>query len=274
MTMKLNRFSTSVLCLLLALNSCTTTKNMTYFQNIPQESGTTVLEAIGYVEPKIIPGDLLNITVNTLDPQATIGINQPLVQPAVGNVSFGNTGMQQISGYVVDKDGNIHLNFIGKVLVAGLTLSQARDKIEQHVASQFKNPVVNVGFSNFRISILGEVHNPGIIVFPNQKVNILDAIGMAGDLSIYGKRENVMLIRKKNVDGKEQLSFNRIDLNSTEFIASSNYWLENGDIIYVEPTKGRTAANNTDKMQLVSIVSSITSSVAMTITIILNLSKE
>lgn len=261
----------AVIILMIAA-SCTPASKMVYFNNIPEDKLRTILPAAVFVEPVIQNNDILNITVHTIDPQATAGINQPAIHPSVGSGSVQVTGTQQITGYEVDNAGDIHLNYVGKIQVAGLTVNDARNKIEKEIGRYFKSPVVNVTFANFKISVVGEVNRPGTYVFPSQKVSFFDALGMAGDLNIYGRRDNVMLIR--NVDTSAEKEYVRINLNNTDFIRSPYYFLRQGDVIYVTPTSARVSVNNADRIQLLSVVSSITSSVALIVTIIINLGKK
>lgn len=258
--------------ILIVMASCTPAGKMVYFNNIPEDKLRTILPAAAFTEPVIQNNDILNITVHTIDPQATAGINQPVLHPSIGSSTVQVTGTQQIAGYEVDNTGDIHLNYIGKVHLAGLTVNDARNKIEKEIGRYFKNPVVNVTFANFKISVVGEVNRPGTYVFPSQKVSFFDALGMAGDLNIYGRRDNVLLIR--NIDSSAEKEYIRVNLNNTDFMRSPYYFLRQGDVIYVTPTNARVSVNNADRIQLLSVVSSITSSVALIVTIIINLGKK
>lgn len=252
--------------------SCTSVREITYLEDLPEDEDLIVREAAGYEEPFIETGDLLNITVSTIDPLTSEAINQNMSVPALGFTSSrgGSSGMQLISGFPVDENGYINMNYTGPIHLAGLTLVQAREKISEEVNKYFKDAVVNIVYSNFRITVLGEVSNPGIMVFPRQKVTIWEAIGMAGDLTLQGRRDNVLLIRKT---GETENEYVRLNLNQADVMQSPYFYLKQGDVLYVPPAETRSVALNEDRLQTVRIVSSITSTLALITTIILNLSK-
>lgn len=252
--------------------SCTSVKEITYLEDLPDEEARVVQEAAAYEEPFIEPGDLLNITVSTIDPLTSEAINQNMSVPALGFTSSrtGSSGMQLITGFPVDEEGYINMNYTGPIQLSGLTLAQARRKIAAEVEKYFKDAVVNIVYSNFRITVLGEVASPGVMVFPRQKVTIWDAIAMAGDLTILGRRDNVLLIRKINETENEYV---RLNLNQSEVMQSPYFYLKQGDVLYVASSEARSVALNADRMQTVRIVSSITSTLALIATIVLNLAK-
>lgn len=235
--------------------------------DLPKDSAVLILSNAKYIEPTLQTDDILNISVQTIDPNATIGVNQNVIVPSIGSSSASATGTQQIAGFRVDEMGNIALNYVGQLHVGGLTLLEAKQAIQTAIATYFNNAVVNVTLVNFKITVLGEVQKPGTYVFPYQKVSIWDALGMSGDLSIYGKRETLLLIRNKDDQSKEYV---RINLNTADFINSPYFYLRQGDVLYVEPTSGKVAANNTDRMQTVTIASSIVSTLALIMTVVLN----
>jgi polysaccharide biosynthesis/export protein len=152
-------------------------------------------------------------------------------------------------GYLVDASGTIEFPLLGTVKIAGLTTSQARDTLINKLKFYLKEPTVNVRFLNYRISVMGEVLHPGVYVIPNETITLPEALSLAGDLTIFGKRENVLVIRDEN--GKKV--FGRIDLNSREVFSSPYYYLHVSDLVYVEPNKGRVA--QTDRTyQLLPVV--------------------
>ncbi|WP_291926804.1 polysaccharide biosynthesis/export family protein [Chitinophaga sp.] len=214
-----------------------------------------------YSTPVIQPDDILQITVQTMDPTATAIMNQQNVPnvPATGSTSIpapsaAVTGTN-VSGYLVDKAGTVSLPMIGKLEVKGKTTDVVRDEIQTKVAAFYKDPVVNVRFANFKITVLGEVARPSSYIMPNEKVTVLDALGVAGDLTIYGKRENVLLIRKKN----DQQEFVRLNLNESRLFASPYYYLQQGDVIYVEPNKSKVTASDGARLRNITIASSVIS---------------
>lgn len=212
----------SVVCL---LTSCGSSKNVAYFQN--RES--LDLAAKGYlVDARIMPKDVLSIVVNTTTPSAAYQFN--LVTP---------TTQTQIQTYLVDNDGKIQFPVVGELKVGGLTKTEAEQLITQAICpylAESENPVVTVRMSSFSISVLGEVNAPGTFTIAREKINVLEALARAGDLTIYGVRNNVTLIRE-DVEGKK--SYHTLDLNDANIVNSPYYYLQQNDILYVEPNKVR-----------------------------------
>lgn len=233
------------------LAACSAPKNITYFRDVPDTIKQKEIQQAAYYTPVIQPDDILQVTVQTLDPAATAMLNQPAPQGS----TVATPTAAPTSGYLVDKDGYVILPLIGKVQVKGKTTDAVRDEIQTKAAAFYKDPVVNVRFANFKVTVLGEVAKPSTYVMPNEKVTLLDAIGMAGDLTIYGKRENVLLIREKN-GAKEFVRFN---LNESNLFTSPYYYLRQGDVIYVEPNKSKVASTDMAQVKRISIMTSILS---------------
>lgn len=223
------------------ISSCSTPKNITYFRDIPDTIKTKQVSLAAYNTPVIQTDDILQVTIQTLDPSSTSSLNQQ------SSVSMGGT---VVSGYLVDKEGYVVLPLIGKMMVKGKTTDQVRDEVRKKAEEYYKDPVINVRFSNFKVTVLGEVVKPSTYVMPNEKVTLLDALGAAGDLTIYGKRENVMLIREKN----GQKEFIRFNLNNSNLFASPYYYLQQGDVVYVEPNKSKVVATDAVRLRSLTIV--------------------
>lgn len=258
---KIVTFLSSII--LLSLSSCVVTKKSVYFNDLPLDSAAAVSLA-EFNEPVIQADDILSITIQTVDVDATAAVNQVSTVPAVGASSASSSvGNQTIRGFLVDKNGNVAIPMLGNIKVAGLTTYEARQLIAENASKFFKDPTVQVRFANFKITVIGEVAKPATYTLPNEKVTLLDAIGLAGDLTIYGKRENVMLIRD-NLNGEKE--FIRFNLNSYDTFQSPYFYLQQNDVIYVEPSKGRIAANNTATMQTISIFSTIVTLAILVIT--------
>jgi polysaccharide biosynthesis/export protein len=247
-------FALLLFCAWTLFAACNNYKNISYLKdikdsvhNIPVATLKTV-----YADPKIQPNDILQVTVQTLDPQT----NNILAGANSNAVSAQSTstaaGQQTIPGYMVDKNGNILLPLIGMIKVGGLTTSEARDAISEKVARFYKEPVVNVRLANFSVTVLGEVNHPSTYIVPNEKVSILDALGMAGDLTIYGKRENVLLVRDENGDKK----FVRFNINSSEIFSSPYFYLRQGDLVYVEPLKSKAASTDMVRTRNYTLIAS------------------
>ena len=241
---------------ILFLSSCTTNKNITYFKDVPDSvySVTHNIAQVPFTDPLIQPGDLLQISILTLDPEANNILTSSnssnfSVQP--GSSGSGNAP-SAVAGFLVDKAGYIEIPIAGRIQLGGLTTSEARDSIHQIVSNFYKDPVVNVRFANFSITVLGEVARPATYVVPNEKISVLDAIGMAGDLTIFGKRENVLVIR----DSAGQKKFTRFNLNSSETFTSPYFYLKQGDMVYVEPNKSKVASTDAIRTRNITILAS------------------
>ncbi|WP_313264645.1 polysaccharide biosynthesis/export family protein [Sphingobacterium sp.] len=209
------------------VSSCGSRKEMVYLQ---QDSSfiNTVYEQ--YV-PKIKPNDILTITVTAADPKVTIPFN--LVSSFAAGGMTQQTDLALRPTYTVDNDGNVSLPMLGKVRIGGLTRIEAIEKLKKELSVYINDPGVNMNFNNFRISVLGEVARPGSFIMPSERVTVLEALGMAGDLTIRGVRKNVMVIREDN----GQKSIHRLDLTQQNTLSSPYYYLTQNDVVYVEPNK-------------------------------------
>ncbi|RYZ99975.1 MAG: polysaccharide export protein [Sphingobacteriaceae bacterium] len=244
-----------ILCLFIisALCSCTVNKKIKYFQDLPDSAKYGAINTVPFKGPVIQKDDIISLDIQTIDPGNTAVLNQGTSVQSVGSSSASAIGTQQISGFLVDKDGNIEVPLLGKIMVAGLTTSEARELIRTKAAVYYKNPSVQVRFANFKITLIGEVAKPATYTVPNEKVSILDAIGLAGDLTIFGRRENVLLIR--DIDGQKKYA--RIDLNSSETFSSPYFYLKQNDVIYVEPNKAKITSTDATKTRNITIAASL-----------------
>lgn len=250
---KKNRFLSIVALLgVLIISSCGSTKKVAYFQDIDQVGQSVLDSTTVFSEPTIQPNDIISVSIFTIDPVTAMVVNQvgsQAINATNGQVA-GLSATQPTTGVLVDKNGDIDLSVVGKVKVGGLTTFQAKQSIMEKASVVFKAPNVQVLFANFKVTILGEVKNPAAYTVPNEKVSVLDALGLAGDLTIYGKRENVLLVRE--VNGKKE--FARLDLNSKQLFNSPYYYLKQNDILYIEPTKGKAASLNAARTQTLAIL--------------------
>lgn len=241
--------------------SCVSTKNVSYFQDIAQGQTAQLRDMAKFSEPIIQPDDILSIQLFSLDPQSTQLSNQASSLSAMGASSLtNNNGL--ISGFLVDKSGEIELVGIGKIKLAGLTTFQAKDLIREKAKALYNNVTIEVRFANFKVTVLGEVNRPAVYTMPNERVTLLDAIGLAGDLTIYGKRENILLIRNQN----GQKEFVRFDLNSTNLMSSPYFYLKQNDVIYIEPNKSKAASLNAARTQTFAIIGSTLSLLVVILT--------
>lgn len=250
--------------------SCTSQKKIKYFQDIPDSGKLKTIVEAPYIEPKVQVDDILTIVIQTIDPTATEMINSGNVSSStspsggVSSLSAGSglTGAVGSSvsniqaGYLVDKQGNVSIPVLGKIAVVGYSTSQLTGIIQTEADKYYKNPNVIVRFANFKVSVTGEVLKPGVYVMPNEKVSILDALAMAGDLTVFGKRDNVLVIRE-NLDGTKTPY--RIDLRDSKIFNEPGYYLKQNDFIYVEPAKGKAAANDAAQARTFALLSSLIS---------------
>ena len=248
------------LTMVLMLGSCGSTKSVAYFQNIDSISlaGSRIL-----YEAKIMPKDELTITVITTDPKAAMPFNLS-VSNTIGTGGQLSTSGGTLQGYLVDNHGNIEFPVVGTLHVGGMTKKEAEDleksKVKPYLA-ETENPIVTVRMASYHVSILGEVTKPGIISVPQEKMSILEALAQAGDLTIYGRRDNVILIRQ---DAQGEKHYHRLNLNDANVISSPFYYLQQNDIIYVEPNKVKAqnsaiGSSTTLVMSGLSILTSIAS---------------
>ncbi|PTT02674.1 hypothetical protein DBR11_04200 [Pedobacter sp. HMWF019] len=225
--------------------SCGSTKKTIYFSDL-DSSRVKQIPAAEFHEPLIQTDDILSITVQTVDPTAALPVNQPSNPPA----AIASSAPGTVSGFLVDKDGYVELPMLGMIKVAGLTTVEAKKAVRAIALKYYKNPTIQLRFANFKITVLGEVAKPATYIVPNEKVSILDAISLAGDLTIYGKRQNIMLIRDYGT-WKDVI---RLDLGSSSLMASPYFYLKQNDVVYVEPNKAKVAVNNAPKNQFITII--------------------
>ncbi|RZK42728.1 MAG: sugar transporter [Hymenobacter sp.] len=185
------------------------------------------------VDAKIQPDDLLSITVSSLNPEANLLFNSGVLQSSAGGASAAPAANKLNEGYLVDKNGAVNFPVLGAVKLAGLTKEQATSKMITEIKQHIKDPTVNIRFLNFRITVIGEVNKPSSFTIPTERVNLVEALALAGDMTPYGKRENVLIIRES--DGVRTTT--RVNLNDKEVLNSPYYYLQQNDIMYVEPAK-------------------------------------
>lgn len=223
----MKRGITKLLMLLFSmlLFSCASREKLVYLQN------ELSAQDVAQFQTKIQPDDVLMIVISSENPEVAAPYNLKVV--ALQSNSEESVQAQRTQTYIVDVEGNIEFPVLGKVNLGGLSKEDAIKHIKDLLKDHVKDAVVNLRILNYKISVLGEVKNPGTFSIPSERVTILEALGKAGDLTIYGKRKNVLLIREEN--GVK--STYRIDLTKTDFINSPYYYLAQNDVLYVEPNK-------------------------------------
>ena len=252
-----NQVNYGLICFsLLVLLSACAKRNLVYFSDLPKSNDFNT-PVSNYVAPKIQPDDILTITVSSLSAESNVLFNSVLLPQTGGN----NVAEKLNEGYLVDKNGSINFPVIGKIPLVGLTKEQAQDKMTDLIKAQVKNPIVNVRFANFKVTVIGEVAHPATFNVQTEKINILEALGMAGDMTSFGRRENVLIIREK--DGVRATS--RINLNNKEVLSSPYFYLQQNDIVYVEPNNKVKVADTAPGNRYIGIWGTIISTLGFVI---------
>lgn len=260
-TTKLSRLGLVIFSLFVALGggitSCVSPKTIVYFQGDSLKYSAQAINKT-YI-PLIESNDMLSIAVGSLNAEANEVFNMSnRYTTATTSYGSGGNGALQPFGYLVDSDGDIELPLIGKVKVAGLRTQVAADTLRRRLALYLKEPSVTIRTINFKVSVLGEVARPAVYVIPDEKITLPEVLSLAGDLTIFGKRSNVMIIREE----KGQRQYARIDLTSREIFDSPYYYLHKNDVVYIEPVKARM--NATDRtVQLAPMIISLASVITL-----------
>lgn len=244
-------FVAGIIWLQLFAASCNNYKKITYFKDLQDTSKIIMADANPYQDVQIQSNDVLQVSVQTIDPQASLPMTST-TNPSKLAIPASITDNNIANGYLVDKNGNIELPIVGKIHVSGHSTSEAADIITQKAKEFYNDPIVNVRLVNFKITVLGEVNRPSQYIVPDEKVSIVDAIGLAGDLTIFGKRENILLVR--NEGGKRVYA--RLDLNSSDVFNSPYFYLKQGDIVYVEPERRKAAVNDPTRLRTITVIAS------------------
>lgn len=254
------------------LGSCSSGKTvLPYFTDLPAEGAVDA----GDYSLTIVPDDELLINVNAADPEAVEDYTLPYQHPRVRDFNTVTTNQQEsvvlqrrrsnltYQTYVVDKDGFIKFPVLGRIHVEGMTLSALSDYLVEKISEKVVDPMVTVELVNFHVNVTGEVSRPGVQLVNHERYSIMDAIAAAGDLTQYGERDNVLLIRE--ADGRRE--YHRLNLNSKELLESPYYYLKQNDIIYVEPNTVRQANARVDsdrqyRLSMTSVIVSAASVIA------------
>ena len=264
------------LVFLLLMASCATEKQISYFQDISADTSSSAQTVTLAPEIRLRPEDKISIIVNSKDAELTNLFNLPYTTRILGQSGeTTSTSNQGSSGYIVKGDGTIDFPVLGTISVAGMT----RDEVSAHIKNQLisqnlvNDPVVSVEYINLQFSVMGEVKNPGSYKITRDRVTLLDAISQAGDMTIYGKRDKVLILRPDSI-GK--LSAYHVDMRSFNNVVSSPaYYIHQNDYIYVEPNKKRanesTVNGNTVQsasfwISIVSLLASLASTTTLIIT--------
>ncbi|WP_405410814.1 polysaccharide biosynthesis/export family protein [Maribacter sp. Asnod1-A12] len=219
-----------VFILLPLIFSCSR-RNLGYFSNYGEEKVLTEAITLNKKQPVIQSGDLLQITITDSNPAAAAPFNRISSNSSTTNSSTSNSQ----EGYLVDENGIIDFPILGRIKIGGQTKAEAKLSLTNLLTNYLGNPIVSIRYLNYRITVLGEVRSPNTFLVPSERINLIEALGMAGDLTIYGKRENIKIINEAN--GVRTVA--QLDLNDKAILDSPYYYLQPNDIVYVEPVTAR-----------------------------------
>ena len=251
----------------LVATSCKTPKNIAYIQN---SDSIDYAKSEFLYDAHIMPKDILTITISTVNPEASAPFNlivRPTLTSVTSNISTSGGALQI---YLVDNNGCIDFPVVGTLKVGGLTKSMCEklihDKIERYMNAE-ENPIVTVRMSNYKISVIGEVNRPGMFTVGNEKINIFEALAQAGDLSIYGVRDRVKLIRE-NAQGRKEI--HTVNLNDADIVNSPYYYLQQNDVVYVEPNsvKAKNSAIGTSTTIWISVTGALVSLASLIVNVL------
>ncbi|MDN3619161.1 polysaccharide biosynthesis/export family protein [Polaribacter undariae] len=243
------RIRTAILFLVIAMSSCVSNKDIAYFQydEIEQANVSNKFETI------FKPDDLLQITISSDNIEATLPFNLPAVTFGTTGTATGTPKQQT---YLIDSRGEIDFPVLGKLKLGGVSREAALELLKEKLSPDYvTNPTINIKIANFKVTVYGDVKNPGTFTIPNERVSILDAIGLAGDLNISGKRDNVLVIREEN---NKKMKY-RVNLLSNKTLSSPVFYLQQNDVVYVEHNKARiqSASANSNTTLFISVTSLI-----------------
>ncbi len=246
--------------ILVLFSSCASQKMTSYLQGVDQ---TIVQDIEQSYEIRIQPDDLIAILVNSRSPELAQMFNLPMIAYQTESKLIGQN---RALGYLVNGEGNIEFPQLGTIHVEGMTRSELAQYIKDMLIAdgQIKDPIVTVQMLNFQVSVIGEVARPGSFLIENDKITIFDALSRAGDLTIYGQRENVKVIREEN--GKRTIAM--VDLRDIDILSSPYYYLQQDDVVYVEPNKVRAGQREINSNRTIGTYASVLSVILSAISII------
>jgi len=238
---------------ILFMSSCSSVKNVAYFQKLETTTASAKQPATKLYDARLKPKDMLSITVVTSEPLASRNYNLIMPQVMDGNASTNYlTSQPSIQTYLVDNEGTIDFPVLGRLTVKGMTRTELGTMLQYKLASAFskEKPIVTIRITNYSVNILGEVQRPGKFSSSNERMTIYEGLALAGDLTIYGKRENVKVLRE-NADGSK--NFITVNLNDENSIHSPAYYLEQNDVVYVEPNKAKSKTSRIGSAETLGI---------------------
>ena len=250
-------FSVLMMC------SCVSRKQLTYFRTLSPDNAKEINEQLSALpEPTVKINDALIITVTALDPEAVLPYNLPSVSYATPTSSTEPT-VASYQYYTVDAQGCIDFPVLGKLHVEGLTKSEVIRLVQQKLEGQIVDPIVSMRFLNAKVTVLGEVRSPGNYSLNNGRMTLLEALGAAGDITQYGRRDNVLIIR----DNRGELEFARLDLSTNDLFASPYFYLQQNDVVVIEPNQARATSNQSMGLWL-SMVGTVASAATVVVSVL------
>ncbi|MET0241960.1 MAG: polysaccharide biosynthesis/export family protein [Flavitalea sp.] len=233
----------AILLGIVVLSSCTTSKQLAYFQDLPQEKGVSNVPTAPYTALKLEPNDEVQVTISSTSPELSQFFNLTAVTPMPsaqnGAPSTNSNAAGFINIYRVSATGNIILPVLGEVRALGLTTEQLRILIKEKLTDYLKDAIVTVTLTNFKVTVIGEVTKPIVVPVNGQTINVLEAIGASGDMTVYGIRKNVRILRKQP-DGTTEIAV--LDFNNSSTLTSPYFQLKQNDIVYIQPNKSKGLA--------------------------------
>lgn len=252
-----------VLLVVVLMCSCVSRQQLAYLRDVTSESVNEINKNMQtQPETRVKITDALVITVSALDPEAVLPYNLP-------NVAYATPTSENIPTtpsfqyYTVDANGDIDFPVLGKLHVVGMTQSEVIDMIKGRLQGQLNNPIVSMRFLNAKVTVLGEVKNPGSYPLNNGGMTLLEALGTAGDLTQYGRRDNILITRENN--GK--IEFARLNLQSEDIFTSPYFYLQQNDVVYIEPNQARTTSNQSLSLWL-SLVGTLSSATTVVVSVL------
>lgn len=245
-------FSTSITLFLLA-TSCISQKEITYFQTDAVTNDTVKSEVLPKYILRLKTGNIISVGVSSISPDANIMFNPYIMMQSQSIQNTQTNNMPPAIGYTIDDEGAISLPMCGNIVVAGLNIKQAGELIALKLEKYLINPTVNVRMLNYNVSVMGEVNRPSVYTIPNERITLPEMISLAGDLTIFARRDNVLVIRE--IDGKR--AFARVDLTKRDIFNSPYYYLHPNDLVYVEPSKGKKTSTDRALQLTPTVISGI-----------------
>jgi polysaccharide export outer membrane protein len=231
--------------LLWLLAACNPTRNLVYFSNL-KENDRYQTPPEAPLELRLQPNDLVSIRVSSLNPESNALFNRGVLAAPGAVATTLSAENTPTEGYLLDQSGDIDFPVLGKVKLGGLTNTEATTKMTTQIQQYVKSPIVTIRLLNFKVTVIGEVNRPSTFLVPTQRITILEALGLAGDMTAYGRRENVLLVREQN----QVRSTTRLNLNDKALLTSPYFYLQQNDVIYVAPDKIKQVQASTNTLKL------------------------